>query len=234
MPDKVAGIIGGLGPEATVDLMRRVIRATPAEDDADHIRMLVDSNPKAPSRIRALIEGTGESPGPFLAGMARNLELWGADFLAMPCNTAHYYLGEIREAVSVPVLNMIELTVGRAAKMQPGIGIVGMLASTAVHKTRLYEAAFQAVGAGIISPEPQCQEGVMACIRSIKTGRAGAAELDLLNRAVLDLMSRGAEALVVACTELSIVAETIFAGVTVYDSAQVLAEAIVKAAKGTC
>ncbi|MFW6037888.1 MAG: aspartate/glutamate racemase family protein, partial [Desulfonatronovibrio sp.] len=111
MAEKIAGILGGMGPEATVDLMNRVIKATPAKDDEDHIRMVVDNNPKVPSRIKALIQGDGSSPGPCLREMARKLESWGVDFLAMPCNTAHFYHQEIQEAVSIPVLDMISLAV---------------------------------------------------------------------------------------------------------------------------
>lgn len=77
MRQKTVGIIGGMGPEATVDIMQRIIQATPANDDQDHLRLLVDNNPKVPSRIRALIEGTGEDPAPVLVQMARDLERWG-------------------------------------------------------------------------------------------------------------------------------------------------------------
>ncbi|HEY1837589.1 MAG TPA: aspartate/glutamate racemase family protein, partial [Rhizomicrobium sp.] len=83
MVEKVVGVIGGMGPEATVDFLSRVLRATPATDDADHIRVLVDNNPKIPSRIAALIEGGGEDPLPALIAMARGLESQGADFLVM-------------------------------------------------------------------------------------------------------------------------------------------------------
>ena len=99
----VIGVIGGMGPEATVDLMRRVIAATPAADDIDHVRMIVDNNPKVPSRLKALLDGTGDGPGPVLAGMARGLQSAGADVLVIPCNTAHFYLAPIRAAVSIPV-----------------------------------------------------------------------------------------------------------------------------------
>ena len=85
MKEKVVGVpIGGLGPEATVDLMRRVIQATPAGDDRDHIRMIVDCNPKVPSRMKAILEGTGESPAPHLVTMAKDLAAWGADFWLSP------------------------------------------------------------------------------------------------------------------------------------------------------
>src|SRR5690606_12563971 len=99
MRDKIVGIIGGMGPEARVDLMRRIINATPVEDDADHIRMLVDNNPKVPARIKAISDGTGESPAPCLIEMAQGLERQGADFLVIPCNTAHHYYEEVASSV---------------------------------------------------------------------------------------------------------------------------------------
>ena len=80
MKEKIAGIIGGMGPEATVDMMQRIIRLTPADDDRDHVRVIVDNNPKVPSRIKAIIEQDGSDPGPCLADMAQRLEAWGADF----------------------------------------------------------------------------------------------------------------------------------------------------------
>jgi len=82
--EKVVGIIGGMGPEATVDFMRRVIAKTPAQDDNDHLRMLVDNNPKIPSRIAALIEGTGEDPSPVLCEMAKGLQAQGAEVFSLP------------------------------------------------------------------------------------------------------------------------------------------------------
>ena len=127
MGAKTVGILGGMGPDATIDLMARVIRTTPAEDDADHIRMLVDNNPKVPSRIKAIIEGTGESPAPCLAAMAQGLEKQGADFLVMPCNTAHFYFDEIAGSVSIPFVNLIDLTVAAAIEILANLKKVVML-----------------------------------------------------------------------------------------------------------
>ena len=84
------GILGGMGPQATILLMQKVLAAVPAQDDAGHIPLIVDQNPQVPSRIRRLIEGVGEDPGPVLADMARRLVAGGAEALAMPCNTAHH------------------------------------------------------------------------------------------------------------------------------------------------
>ena len=93
------GILGGMGPEATVALMQRVIALVPARDDADHVPLIVDQNPQVPSRIAYLIEGRGEDPGPVLIAMARRLETAGAEAIAMPCNTAHHWAGAIAGAV---------------------------------------------------------------------------------------------------------------------------------------
>ncbi len=230
MSTKTVGIIGGMGPEATVDLLLRVIKATPARDDADHIRTIVDNDPKVPSRIRALLDGTGESPGPYLAAMGRRLESWGAAFLAMPCNTAHYYHSEIQAAVNIPVLHMIDLTAARIAGDHPGLRRVGLLAATAVVRTGLYTAAFERLGRLTLYPWDAEQGRLMDAIRTIKTGRHGAAELDTLQAAADGLVRAGAEALVVACTELSVIAGGLSSNVALYDASQVLAEAIVKEA----
>lgn len=227
---KTAGIIGGMGPEATVDLMQRVIRSTPAQDDADHIHMIVDNNPRVPSRIRALIEGTGESPAPCLRDMARGLESHGADFLAMPCNTAHVYYDEITSAVSIPVLHMIRLTVEAVAANLGGEGNVGILASDAVVDTALYETEFQSAGIRVLYPRRDLQDDIMTAIREIKAGETGPPQKDALLAAARDLREKGAEALVVACTELSVVAEALSGVDPVFDGSQVLAEAIVAAA----
>ncbi len=109
------GILGGMGPEATVLLMSRIIARTPAADDSDHVPLLVDNNTQVPSRIKALIEKTGEDPGPVLTDMARRLEAAGVAALAMPCNTAHHYASRIRAAVSIPFLDMIELSADAVA-----------------------------------------------------------------------------------------------------------------------
>ncbi|MEO8713520.1 MAG: amino acid racemase [Acetobacteraceae bacterium] len=224
----VVGVVGGMGPEATVELMRRVIRATPARDDADHIRMIVDNNPKVPSRIAALIEGTGEDPGPTLAAMARGLEAAGADFLVIPCNTAHHYLPVVRAAVSIPVLDMIALTLDRFQSSGFGVRIVGLLASPAVRITALFESRCRSAGLSVIYPEGDHEAAVLEVIRAVKAGSVGD---DLERRYVAAaerLLARGADVLVIACTELSSLDSLGAQGrVPVIDTLDVLVEATV-------
>lgn len=231
MADRIVGVIGGMGPEATVDLMQRVIRATPARDDLDHIRMIVDNNPKIPSRIKAIIEGTGESPLPVLKEMAHNLAALGADFLAIPCNTAHYYYRELSQAVPIPVLNMIRMTVGRVLAAHPRLKAVGMLTSPAVQMKALYEQPFQDRGVAVLYPSLPLQERILESIRQIKTGRQGPEEKEILSAAARELKVQKAQALIIACTELSLIADALDPILPVYDSAQVLAEGIVRLAK---
>lgn len=234
MGDKIVGVIGGMGPEATVDLLQRVIKATPAKDDDDHLRMIVDNNPKIPSRIKAIIEGTGESPVPTLQTMARNLAALGADFLAIPCNTAHYYYQDICRAVEIPILNMIQLTVEAVLRDNPSLKTAGLLTSPAVIMKGLYLKPLQERGVEILYPSSPVQDRILSAIKKIKTGCHGREEKKILRSAAQELIAGKAEVLIIACTELSMIAEAIAGLGKVVDSAQVLAEDIVRLAKEGC
>ncbi len=227
---KTVGVIGGMGPEATVDLMRRVIEATPARDDVDHIRMLVDNNPKVPSRIKALIEGTGESPAPCMIEMARGLERQGADFLVIPCNTAHHYYAEVAAGVNIPIVNLVDLTCRSAKSAQPELGRAGLLASSALRMIRLYEPWFERIGVDVLYPQPGRQEALMALIRAVKAKRQTADDLEAYQRAAEDLEAQGADCLVVACTELSVIGDRLQTALPIYDASDLLAREIVRQA----
>jgi aspartate racemase len=218
---RIVGIIGGMGPEATVELMRRIIAKTPANDDQDHIHLIVESNPKIASRVAHLIEGTGADPSPELVRIAQNLERAGAQALAMPCNTAHAYADPIREAVKIPLLDMVTLTVERIAAAGK-TRRVGLLASTAILRTGLFAKEFAAKGLDTV--QPTGQEDVMALIKAVKRGDTGAKVRDELGRIALELKDQ-ADLLLVACSELSVISK----GITVQnvDSLDVLVDAIV-------
>lgn len=232
---RTVGILGGMGPEATVLLMQRVIEACPARDDADHVPLLVDQYPAVPSRIKALIEGTGPSPEPVLVAMARRLETAGAEALAMPCNTAHAYGGAIRAAVALPFLDMIGLSAAALAAVLPAGGRVGMLASPAVRQARVFDAALSARGLILVWPEDEA--ALLALIRAVKAGRKGAGAEAELARIAGDLVRRtGCGAVLVACTELSLLTPGLSPGLPAatpwLDSLDLLAAAIVDFARG--
>jgi len=220
---RVVGIIGGMGPEATVELMRRVVARTPAQDDQDHVHLLVDNNPHIPSRIRHLIDRVGPDPTAELVRMAKGLEVMGANSLAIPCNTAHAYADAIRRAVRIPLLDMVELTAQHIAAKHPGAR-VGLLASTAVTLTGLYHRAFAACHCQLVLPGEQAQ--LMEVIRDVKRGSVTVAAREQFARIAASL-ARQSDLLLIACTELSLLAAAVPEGTVVIDSMDVLTEAIV-------
>lgn len=220
----VVGVMGGMGPAATVEFQRRLLVATPASDDADHAHVIVDNDPRVPSRIRALIDGDGTDPAPALATMARRLEAAGADFLVIPCNTAHHYLPAITAAVSIPVWDMVEITLHRVAGEAGANATVGLLASPALRRIGLYEP--RARRRGMRLQYVGHEAPLLTVIHAVKADRAGPDERAALRRAADELVAGGATALVLACTEFSLLQDA--AGdvaVPVVDSLRALAEA---------
>lgn len=219
------GILGGMGPEATLQLMARLIAATPAADDADHIPLMIDMNPQVPSRIARLIEGRGRDPGPVLAAMAMQLERTGAEALAMPCNTAHYYAPAIRDSVSIPLLDMVDLSAASAvAQAGPGARI-GVLGSPALRRIGIFDAALKRHGG--VAVYPTDQEGLLSAIREIKALGPSEATAATLAAAAADVGSQGARVQLVACTEFSLVSGLATAKATIIDTLDVLVQAVV-------
>lgn len=198
---KTVGILGGMGPEATILLMQKVFESVPeAQDDADHIPLVVHQNPQVPSRIKALIEKTGEDPGPVLAKMAQDLEKAGVSALAMPCNTAHHYAPAIEAATPLPFINMLHLTADHLA--QAGAKKIGMLASPATRLARVFDAPFAARGLTPVTLEDD--QELLTVIRAVKAGAAATETGPMLSNIAKALQAQGADHLLVACTELSL------------------------------
>ena len=202
----LAGVIGGLGPQATVDFMARVVAATPARDDQDHIRLLVDHNPKVPYR-HSSIACTGPSAAPDLAAMARRLESAGADFLVMVCNTAHAYSEEIRAAVNIPFISIIDVVI-EALQAHP-VQQVGVMAAEGCLRANLYQQALQQAGYTPILWTDSELEEFMQLVRRIKAGEYdGDIGGDIGGRMrglAGSLGQRGAQLLISGCTEIPLV-----------------------------
>ncbi len=221
---RVVGIIGGMGPEATVLLMTKIIAKTEAEDDCDHVPVLVDNNTQVPSRIKAIIEKTGENPGPTIAMMAKRLEQNDACALAMPCNTAHHYKSEIVESVHIPFLDMIELTASRLKNMS--IKSAGVLASPAVQQTGIFDQAFSNNGITTLYPANQIE--LLEAIQNVKKVGDNSSSRSILVDSAEELVISGADILLVACSELSIIADELKDSHCLLDTIDVLAEEIIK------
>jgi len=135
---KTIGIIGGMGPEATADIFTKIVNLTPAEQDIDHIHVLIDNNPMIPSRVQAILHN-GESPIPELIRMAKSLEKMGADFLIIPCNTASYYIKDIQEQINIPVISIVEETSKFIIKKYSNHKTIGLLGTEMTVRLGLYQ-----------------------------------------------------------------------------------------------
>src|SRR5699024_6826718 len=187
------GVIGGMGPLATVETYRRIVASTPARRDQDHLHVIIDSNPAVPDRTAALLSG-GEDPRPLLDAGAQRLVAAGAEVLCIPCNTAHAYHEWLQRRVPVPVVHMLRETAARVAGL--GAHRVGLLATTGTVATGLYQAELQRAGLGLVALESPAQDGVMAAIGAIKAGDVGDHVIAALAAASLSLVGAGADLVV--------------------------------------
>ncbi|MBV7394138.1 aspartate/glutamate racemase family protein [Mameliella sediminis] len=215
------GILGGMGPQATILLMQKVLDAVPAQDDADHVPLIVHQNPAVPSRIAALIDGTGPSPLPALQAMARDLESAGATALAMPCNTAHHYAAGIRAATDLPFIDMLSAT----AKALSDKGRIGILASPATRLTGVFDHYLDAPFTA-----PPDDAPLLGMIRAIKAGATAQQILPALTEEARRLQER-TDHILIACTELSLAAPLLPQDVAWTDSLDCLVARIVAQAK---
>ena len=226
---KTVGIIGGMGPMATADLIYNIVSQTKAEKDSDHIHLIIDSDGSVPDRTAAILSG-GESPVPQLCTIAKKLEYMGADIIAISCNTSHYFYDEICDAVNVPVMNMIDETARYVARN--GAKEVLLLATDGTVKTGLYEKYLSRYGIKTLYLDENGQAEVMKLIYDCV--KAGHYEFDV--DAFRGMLRRaGAEncPLILGCTELPIAFKRFdISGFFTVDPALVLAKAIIRAAGG--
>lgn len=224
--DRLAGVIGGMGPEATIDFMSRVMACTPAATDQDHIRMLVDHNPRIPSRQQAM-RGEGQDPGPVLASIAAGLQAGGADFIVMPCNLAHAWVSDIEAAISIPFISIVNETVASALQISGG-GAIGLLTTPGCFAAGLYQEAL--AGHELVLPSADELAETMALVRRIKSGDKSDPVAQGLGELAAKLVTRGAQAVIGACTEFPLVLDAAMLSVPLISSTDVLAEKTVRLA----
>ncbi|KPF64176.1 hypothetical protein IP88_13955 [alpha proteobacterium AAP81b] len=213
-----------MGPAATVDFLQRLVAGVGAARDRDHPRVLVDSNPYVPDRNAA--RAGGPSPGPALAAMALGLVDAGAEVLAMPCNAAHGWAGDIVAAIAgrarfVSIVEAAVAAVGNARR-------VGILAVGATLDAGLYHAPLLARGIGIVDGDLAV---VQPLVNRIKAGDTGAEVQSAMRAEALRLVTAGAEAIVAACTEVPLVLRQADLAVPLIDTSACLAMATLAAAR---
>lgn len=226
--EKVIGILGGMGPLATVELFKRIVLKTPAKKDQDHPRIIIYNNPKIPDRT-AYILGKGENPLPELIDSAKKLEKWGADFIIMPCNTAHYFADEIQKAIKIPLINMVEETAEYIKTLN--LKKVGLLATDGTIKGMVYHNALLKRGIEIAVPDKNGQRELMDAIyEGIKAGNLEWGREKMLE--IAKKLEKRGEGLIAGCTEVSVVLRQEDFDIPLIDPMDVIAEKAVKLAIG--
>jgi aspartate racemase len=226
---KTIGIIGGMGPAATSDFFAKLLEATPAQCDQDHLRVLIDSNPRVPDR-NAAIAGRGPSPGPQLAETARGLERAGADVLVIACNTAHAFADEILAGVQIPLLSMIDATADAAMQSNPWR--VGVLAADGCRRAGLYQRAFAEREVEALFLNDESQQDFMQLLYRVKAGDLGDATRLAMEHLAISLNARGAQAVIAACTEVPLVLNADALATPVISSTDALVARVVAFARG--
>lgn len=201
---KMIGILGGMGPLATVDFISKIIAQTPATTDQDHLRMLIYNNPKIPSRMEAFKPGN-PSPLPELIRTAVILEKEGVDFIVIPCHSAHYWLDELQQAISIPIYSIVECAVENI-RLRHDIEKILLIATETTLRSGLYQKAFSSLPAHLIVPEPNQQERIHCVIREIK---ANPLNLDNPIKDTEDILKvykkEGIQTVIAGCTEISLI-----------------------------
>jgi len=231
LKEKIVGILGGMGPEATVDLFRKVLKATPAKTDQKHLRIIIDCNSKIPDRMAYILRG-GEDPGPYMIKSAKLLESAGCELILIPCNAAHNWHGVVQESVNIPVLHIMRSTLDYVTEKHPKTEIIGLLAATLTIRAGLYHKIFAEKNIEVITPKPEHQEMVMKAIWEVKAGNTGPDVSRLLAYAAESLVASGAQGVIAGCTEIPIVLKNEGLPVPVIDATNALALAAVKEALG--
>ncbi len=197
---KIIGILGGMGPYATVDLFKKIIDMTPIEKEKDHLRIIVDNNPKIPSRGRYFAYGE-ESPVFEMTATAKNLEKAGADFLIIACNQAHHFYDDVQSQIKIPILNIIEEACKYVKNELPNIKKVAVVGAKSTCEI-VYKNTLEKYGFIPIIPENNDYKKLRKIIDAIKMGKK---DKRLLLKICNKLIERGAEAIILGCTEFPII-----------------------------
>lgn len=214
---KTIGILGGMGPLATIDLATKIIKHTVAEKDNDHIHTIIDNYAQIPDRT-AFIIGNGADPTAHLIESATKLESMGADFLIMPCNTAHYFYNDIVKSINIPFLNMISET----AKSFKSGEKIGLLATQGTYSSKIYEKTFNELDLEIIAPPQGLQVLLMDLIYEIKSGKSNGEDIDVAS--ILNhFYDLGITKIILGCTELPVAFQALNIKGDFFDPTKILA-----------
>lgn len=226
---KRIGILGGMGPQATLHFYQLILDHTAASRDQDHPPAIIDSNTKVPDRTAAILSGQDNAVIKALRESAQRLVTAGAQLIAIPCNTAHAWYSDICLAADVPVLHMLE-GCARHLQAQGYRGAVGLLSTAGTRETQLYETAFAPFGLSVAPISKRRQIQVSTLIEAIKSGLRGAGEREQLKSLIDRCLADGVGVVVLGCTELPLVADAKRLGWV--DPMRILARQVIRQAGG--
>ena len=223
----LVGVLGGMGPLATLDFIRKAMAATPAVSDQDHVPLIVSSIPQVPDRTAAF-RGEGASPLAAMVASGQRLVRAGAGLIVIPCNTAHLWFGELEEALALPMLHVVDAALEDAAALAGEGAALGLLCTDATLASGLYlnrppAHPLQPPPHWVLPTAPEMVDWVMPGIAAVKAGELGRGA-DLLGAAAEALARRGAQALVLGCTEVPLVIGPGNSPLPVIDATQALAK----------
>lgn len=225
---KIVGIIGGMGPLSTIELLRKIYDLTPVEKEQQHLRILVDNRPQIPDRTEYIL-GKGTSPLPQLQESARLLEKWGADFIAIACNTAHLFYQDISRSIKIPVLHMIALLASYLENNIPEGSLLGLLTTTGALRTGLYHKFLERYQ--VVIPSETIQEKfVMEAIYGkdgVKKTKVNSKNISLIRHALEFLQKRNPKLIISGCTEVALIVQELNLNMRILDPMDILAREIV-------
>lgn len=219
------GVIGGLGPMATAFFMQMVIEMTAADTDQEHIEMLIHNCPWIPDRTSYILGKSTENPEIPMADIGKKLEEAGADVLAIPCITANYFYEQLAREIRIPIINIIEETTKYL--LEKHISKVGLMATDGTVKSGLFQHSLQMAGIQVVLPEEEYQNDVMYLIyQNVKATKPAA--MNRFEQVSARLWEKGAEVIILGCTELSMIRRDEKIGAGYLDAMQVLAKCAVE------
>lgn len=205
--ERVIGVLGGMGPEATASFYMKIIKETEVSKDQDHLRTIIDSNPKIPDRTQAILND-GPSPVSKMIETANNLKVAGASVVVMPCITAHYFYDAIQKEVDIPMHHVLKGLNKYLDEKYPDVKKIGVLSTTATKKTQLFQTHIKSKET-VFPGEHEQEHKVMEAIygeKGIKQGNTGDYPQSLLVETAERLINEeGCELIIGGCTEVELV-----------------------------
>ncbi len=232
MQEGAIGVLGGMGPEATLNCFAKILANTPAENDQEHLNIVIVNNPKIPDRTQAVLEN-GPSPLPSLIQGCRKLEKAGADFVIMPCVTAHFYEAPLKQAINLPFLSILDAVAANIKQHHPEIKRIGLMGTSGTLQSGVFQKRLNKDGLETLTCPSDMQARVMQAIYDIKSAsskeRRAQITAELASTADY-LVKQGVQGVIAGCTEIPLALGQRNVAVPYFDSLLILARAAIRRA----